>query len=1211
MAKFSPMDTLPLECCIQVRQFPAVVHPRHARELLTAHDLQALAEWTAGYAITVPEHRLLIEDLLASLAWGETGQAVLVNGAYGTGKSHLLVLLHLLSTLPEAWNPFLDAHPTFRRYAKSIQEHRRLVVHFSLDEYGPQRRVEGAIGEEVARAMVRAGIPEMAGWTSRGPRPDAWAELVEAFTEHGFNGLLLLVDELSLFLAGKSPSRREGDAGFLQFLAGWSARTPVWLIGALQRNLADVGALRTHSWRQVEDRFRRYTLSPQEIGRALHAKLIQRTDPTAIRTLIATRIVPAAETLALEIPAAELQTNWPFHPLAVDLLMAVANGYLSPHRSAVEVLQQLGHPSWLQRQADRLVTPLDLFGLVAADLLRDESLERMWHVVNLLTGWAAKAPDPQLTRQLLDLLSLLHLAERTASVAYLRMLLFDGAYAPSLDDISRALHHLRRYGAFVAVTRDADPGVEVFRLEIDDEVGALASTRMQEMQREFIRDDARVIELALSACTDPAWPLASAVSESIRLTVPWCGAERNVLLSTTPVIARDAVVRLYEGLLARQADGHVLLAWPGGTTAEESWHAATALLDGPATGAFVFWQPRTLHEPEWDLWQEYAAWRRAALEPATSGTPREKRTRQRCLERAEELRSAVEASVQRLYLSGRWLTARGGEGAIAEEATCVACLSTVLAPGFNDLYPLFPTSSAKDIPTRTATQQLLTHFIEPGEIALTPNALLGEYIERFALPLGCAQFDGARVRVTPPRMEILAPLLEMTVAQPLKMTDALLALQCPPLGLTTEQARLALSAAVRTGAVQALDGFLHPLDPETLALAQMDALAFISAPTLADMRHRPLILALATHWQVPLDPWSIACSQVELRLRAWLKNWAPRITCMREALADWSEVLQVLPWGWQHSEGELTVLTCLSGQQQAPLDALLTILHEHGGQLPDVETLWDACSWWRGYRERVALLGLLQTDPALQPTLTHLREQLTQGEQSFPAIPEIGRQLEQALQAHCEAYQRWHAEVYGAEVVAGLRLAFEQADFQVVKLLSRLPLPLPTAAAQCLEALALAKARYCPGALSRLEVEGVCTRCRLPFGSSSPMPSAQAVQGWAADALREYAELLQADPWVGDMRKRLARAPEAIVQSAHPLLAWRAEDGARTLLDILQPPLLHWLCREEQPAGKRCVAQLHERLGGRDLTLAEARTMLLSWLDPDEVMSEETLLAFE
>ncbi len=708
------MASPPLERLIRIRQFPPVVHPRHARELLATPNAEQLAEWTAGYAITLPEHRRLLEDLLSSLAWGETGKAALVNGAYGTGKSHLLVLLHLLTVLPAAWTPFLQAHPTFRRYAKSVQEHHRLLVHFSLDEYGSQRRVEGAIGEEVARTLVRAGIQEMAGWTSRGPRPSAWAELMESLTEHGYDGLVLLIDELSLFLAGKSPSRRESDAAFLQFLAGWSSRTPVWLVGALQRNLADVGALRTHSWRQVEDRFQRYTLSPQEIGQVLHEKLVLRTDLPLIRQLIANSIIPAAEAQHLEMPAAELQVNWPFHPQAIDLLMAVANGYLSPHRSAVEILQQIGHPSWLQHQSDHLITPLDLFGLMAADLLGDESLERLWHVVNRLATWSNKAPDPQLARQLLDLLSLLHLAERTASVAQLRELLFDGVYVPPLEEISRALHHLRRYGAYLAVVRDADPAAEVFRLEIDDDIGALATTRMQEMRHEFALHDARVTELAYAACAGQAWPLAAAATDQVRLTVPWCAAERHVLLSVVPALSREAVVRLYEGLLARQADGHVLLLYPGDPLAADTWHAATALLSGPATGTLMLWLPRALRENEYDLWIEYAAWRRAALEPASSSIPREKRARQRCLERATELSAAVEASVQRLYLEGRWINACGAEGTPPNYPACVDCLATMLATGFSELFPLFPTFTARDIPTRSATQQLLTHFYRAG-----------------------------------------------------------------------------------------------------------------------------------------------------------------------------------------------------------------------------------------------------------------------------------------------------------------------------------------------------------------------------------------------------------------------------------------------------------------------------------------------------------------
>jgi len=1196
---------------MRIRQFPAVVHPRHARELLVDSTAQNLTEWTAGYAITLPEHRRLIEDLLASLAWGKSGQAVLVNGVYGTGKSHLLVLLHLLSVLPEAWTSFLEAHPTFRRYEKSVKEHRRLIVHFSLDEYGPQCRIEHAISEEVTRALTRAGINEMREWSSHDSRPDSWAHLLKGITAHGYDGLLLLVDELSLFLAGKSPARREEDAAFLQFLAGWTTRAPLWLLGTLQRNLSDIGALRTHSWRQVEDRFHRFTLLQQEIGRVLHEKLIQRTDPPGIRHLVATQVIPAAEAHHLTIPAAELQAHWPFHPRAIDLLMDLANGYLSPHRSAVEVLQLLGQPEWLQRPADRLITPLDLFGLVEPDLRRMERLEHCWQVVNQLADWGAAAPDPSLAKRLLDLLSVLHLAERTATVSQMCELLFDGIDMPAVVEISRTLHHLRRYGAYVAVVRNADPGAEVFRLEIDDEVGALAGAQMQEIRHEFTPDDSRIIELALATCTDLAWPLESAMTDSLRLAIPWCGADRHVLLSIMPVVMQEMLVRLYEGLLARQADGHILLHWPQAPSPLEAWHTATALLTGPATGTFILWLPRPLTDTEHELWREYAAWQRTAMQPAPAGTQREKRARQRCHERAEELRPAVQQSVIRLYLEGHWVSAGGAEGKPGELPTCAQSLADMLAPGFSELFPLFPTVAVNGVPSRTAMQQLLAYFIEPGQITLTPQAVLGEYIEQFALPLGCGQIEGMQACVTPPRWEILEPLLTHCT-EPCKYADVLALLQQPPLGLTTEHARLALSAAVRTGALKALDGFLQPLDPGHLSFVHSDTIAFLAAPTATDECHRSVVMTLASCWQLPQEIWTITCNQVEQRLQHWLETWTQRLPVMRETLADWTEVLHVLPWAWQISERQLAVLARLLEVRQGPFETLLTVLErENEGQLPEAETLWEACNWWRAHRAQVALLTNTPVEAELQTAVAQVRAQLAEGEGSFANLAILEARITEIVQQHREHYRRWHDEIFGSEVVSALRQAFEQAEFRAVKVLRRLPLAHPQAAEQCLEALALARVAYCPGVLTRLEMDGVCARCRLPYGSDSPMPNAADVRTAAAEALSAYAQLLQQDPWIAGVRQRVARAPENIAAQVQGILGWQPADGAEKLIALLDERILDWFCRGEQPAKKRQLRQLQERIAGHDLTLAEARAAMLGWLDPDGELGDDALLAFE
>jgi len=1204
------MDAPTLERLVSFRRFPPVVHPRHARELVAGGE--GIAEWTAGYAITISEHRQMLEDLLGSLAWHETGQAALINGLYGTGKSHLLVLLHLLCALPTAWEPFLSAHPAFRRYAEPMKAHRRLILHFSLDEYGPRTALEEAVGQEVARALAAAGLTLPtgltlpAGWEG-GSRLDAWAGLLETCRAGGYDGIVLLLDELSLFLAGRSPAKREADAAFLQFLAGWTARAPAWLIGALQRNLADVGALRTHSWRQVEDRFRRYTLSPQEIGGVLREKLVVRTDPAAVRALVAERIAPAAMGVAL--PAGELQACWPFHPRALELFMALADGHLSPHRSAVEVLQRLDGPDWLARPADRLITPLDLFSLVADELRSQPRLARFWSVVALLEGRAELTPDPALARRVIGLLALLHLSERTAFVEQLRSLLFDGVEAPAIEVLSEILHALRRRGAHLAAVRDADPGREVFCLAIDDEVGVLADLRMQEMRQEFTPDDPRVVELAWDACRDAAWPFAPA-PEGGRIGVPWCGSERQVLLATAPALTPEAVARAFEGIAAGKADGCVMLGWPGAVPATDVWHAATASLTGTETGVLHYWQPRPLHPAERELLVEYAAWARAAAESPPPATPHDRRVREHCTERAAELREAVAAVMRGLLLDGRWTDGLGEEGTARGE-TLADCLAGMLAAGFAARYPHFPALAAGGAPSRAALQQLLLHFVEPGEIHLDPQSLLGEYIDRYALPLGCAEIIGAEARLVPPRWEVLEPLLALAAERPARVDDAVALLGRPPLGLTVEQARLAVFAAARAGALQPLDAFLQPLDPEGAPIARSDAVAFLAPPAVAEARFRPLVLELAAGWDIAAEPWSTACSQVERRLRGWLRTWAPRAPEMRAALDEWSEAFGVQPWGWEGSLRALAALEGLAALSSPVLDALLAALEESGLRPPTPEPLWAAAAWWQTHRARLRLLPGLPLEGTLREQADSFCRALAEGESCFPQLARLGEGLDRCWGDYRDAYRRWHDAAFGAETVAALREAFDSPEFRAVKLLSRLPLPLPEPARDGLEALARARANYCPGFFVGLDAEGCCTKCRLPLGAPSPMPDPAAVRQQAEQALSVYAELLATDPWPQTVHARLPRAPRDIAPRAAALLAWQPAAGAQALLDLLDTRLLAWFTREDHPAAHRRLDGLGARLHGRDLTLAEARETITDWLDPEHALGDEEVLRFD
>lgn len=231
---------------IKIRDFPPVVHSGHASELMENPQANALASWLGGYVIATPEQRRLFDDIFSSLAWKGHGRALLIHGLYGTGKSHLLLVLHLLAALDASWEPFLDSHPTYRRYALAIQKRKFLLVHFSLDEFAPAVSLEEALRHEIDKVLQQAGINASEEWQNALSRADAWRALLASCRESDHEGLVLLVDEMSLFLAAKSPERREEDAAFLQFLAEMTTRYPLWLLGTMQRNLSDSGALATH-----------------------------------------------------------------------------------------------------------------------------------------------------------------------------------------------------------------------------------------------------------------------------------------------------------------------------------------------------------------------------------------------------------------------------------------------------------------------------------------------------------------------------------------------------------------------------------------------------------------------------------------------------------------------------------------------------------------------------------------------------------------------------------------------------------------------------------------------------------------------------------------------------------------------------------------------------------------------------------------------------
>jgi len=441
--------------------------------------------------------------------------------------------------------------------------------------------------------------------------------------------------------------------------------------------------------------------------------------------------------------------------------------------------------------------------------------------------------------------------------------------------------------------------------------------------------------------------------------------------------------------------------------------------------------------------------------------------------------------------------------------------------------------------------------------------------------------------------------------------DATATLGRPPLGLPVETARLVLHAAIRTGALQGLDAFLHPIDPEQTLLARSDTLAFIAPPVLPDESLRPCIETLASNWGIAVEVWSVTCSQVERKLRTWHNEWSTRLPSLHAACANWDSTLQVLPWGWRETTTAFALIEDTTASGGSTLTGLLTALgHDPLQTIYTVETAGDAFFWWRQHRQCIETMRHSKAG-AWHVPFHEICTALTRGEESFRQLTELKIQFMEAFACYQAEYRRWHEATFGDEIVTTLRATFERPDFRAVKLLARLPLPIPDTTASCLDALAQARAHYCPGSYAQFDMEGLCAHCRLPLDAPSPMPSADIIRFQAAQSLEEYASLLTQHRWSHATRERLSRAPDYLRTHAESLFAWQIERGSGELLEILDESLLTWLCRDQPRKGARQLAQLHQQLRGKDLTISEARSITIEWLNPENELNDADILSFE
>lgn len=1265
----------------------ALSHPTPTDEALA--ELRGyVADWYLDDGRTLQVARAT----LAGLAQRERGAAFLIAGLYGAGKSHLLAALALTCELPVARGELFAAHPELVDLEPAWRRAEpRLVVAVALDEQPPTRSLEDILFQAAEEALARLGVSQPLAETSyvldvvrghlvEGHRPaldelagGSWAALAETEPDRaaaaaaelvrrerlpitfaqsrverlgrllelarkaGREGVVFLLDELSVFLAARTRQGLHADASLLQFLGQRAALSPVSVVAALQRQIEDVGDIEHYTLRQIKDRFEtRLSLPLAATRQVLARKILRRRDAEHFESAVQEALTAWSGAARLpDLSAARLRLVYPLHPLTAECLEACAERFLARTRSVIEfAAARVGGdgiaPGVLNRPVTALITPDELWSHFARDIVRHGDLRRYHDTVGVWFERHAEAvfgAEAELALRLIRLLLVLRLAGLERDVNSVA-----AALLPASPDrearVAALLERMRSEGAYVAVRRHEGPGRDVYLVDLEHDVNETIRRRARSLEATLVSGDARLTAVAVDAAGETSFPLATVVHPR-SAEVSWRNTRRHVYLALRDLSTLSAAeLGNQAGLLADLESAEVLyvfLAEPQRTEAQaEAFTAALAAVAQTRwRGALAAWVPREATVEERRQWTEDAALELLRQDPTLHAGPSGEVLKQRLDEDAEGRRRRLADLVQRLYTDGR-VIADDGDRAISG-GDWATCLEGVAAHLLERLFPDFGAVAPRrgGLPAGFA-DDLIAGLIVPGACTIAPGSVRALCIEAAALPLGLATGELGDYVLSRSAGPVAGWLVEALPARPLPVAVVVQMLAHSPYGLTADLAELVLAAMVRAGHLTALDAGGRPARLAAPLRANVTTVA--PAETVTEEVWRGLApLAKAVFGQALPERTRAAQRELCDRLGDWREAAVADVALIREAAREVGEALRHEAIQWRTTEAacrQVAELAEAVRPEAAIGDALPALAAAAAGLSSErldelfghLRVLRRFAQSQRGELLRAARALSVVALPA-GDELDERREQLVARFGSGEAVAFEADQLLADCHAwrqdYLSAYAAWHASVHDAGRFTDYDALRNGPLMRVLLNLSRLKLDVPDSATRVVEALRAERLKQCgrvdlgAGLSDRL----VCGDCRLALGESTALRPvaeladlarsgvAQFLARLRQPATRELVEHGLAD-LPDDGRARSVRRLLADGHAAEELLP----DTGFAVIDLLNTILV------ERVVARRSVEDLAYRLRAKRLTRRQVTDSFADWLDPDGRLADDDLI---
>lgn len=658
-------------------------------------------------------------------------------------------------------------------------------------------------------------------------RHETFSRVLAAIDTSGFDGLVIVIDELSEFFRSKRDARAlNEDARTLQFLGELSGRAPIWIIGALQESIERTGDIAQVTFQKIKDRFPvKFLLSTLHIKALISQRLVIKK-PGSSEVLHRVYDYYNRQFPFFKFKFEDFQTVYPIHPVTIALLDGLGDLF-SEHRGIVDfVHSQIAgdknrHISGiLDRPAHELLGPdaiYEHFSEKMAEFSGFNIYPR--HIVPHLDDVIEQTIDEEdrmLARRIVRIL-VLYRIHPTADIPPVRELTEQAVCAVSSLDpdlnvefVAQAiLDPLVEKSKFL-VKKSAGteaPGDIVYEVVTEEDPSKTLKTRISRAAAEIPDGDTRLLTSVFEELPESSsWPGPGFMEQGVHRRVSWLQSSRRAYISFLGLEEMaSSKERIRRALYEENADIAVVVSFE------------KADFDLKHTAVWEI--PFSMDEKQKSILSEFFATQQIAsgLDPAN---PADASLIEVAVEAVEKLRPAAHHAALSIFYAGNFSDSKIRiEPVIRQMKRFERLLDEAAEILLQERYPNYREIAPRKIsPLPILYQRLIDEFIFPGSIGLREahSRGLNDAVEGLATPLGLVELRSGSYIFSPDpeRHPLLSDLFSLiNTAGETRLPDLLNSLRTGRFGLPEDMAYFLLASLAFGGLITLLkNGRTMPLD---------------------------------------------------------------------------------------------------------------------------------------------------------------------------------------------------------------------------------------------------------------------------------------------------------------------------------------------------------------------------------------------------------------